>query len=301
MSKTFTAQNPASGQSFGPEITEWDQTQTNNAIKAADAVKSKLAQTDPTKRAALLNAIADSIETQKDKLAETAHQETALPMPRLTGEVMRTVIQIRSFAALVKKGGHLLPVIDLADANFQPVARPDLRKTQQPLGVVAVFAASNFPLAFSVAGGDTASALAAGCPVVVKAHPSHPNTSQLVYEAVVSAIVAQGLPKELFAIVQGTNPEITHWLAKAPEVTAIGFTGSGLVGKLLIKLAAEREVPIPVYAEMGSLNPVFFTPAALAEKAEDLAKAAMDSALLGSETILHKARNHYCAGRQQRR
>ncbi len=282
MSKTFTAQNPATGQSFGPEIIEWDQNQTNNAIKAADAVKQKLAATDPTKRAALLNAIADSIEAQKDKLAETAHQETALPMPRLTGEVMRTVIQIRAFASLVKTGGHLLPIIDLADANFQPVARPDLRKTQQPLGVVAVFAASNFPLAFSVAGGDTASALAAGCPVVVKAHPSHPNTSQLVYEAVVSAIVAQGLPKDLFAIVQGTNPEITHWLAKAPEVTAIGFTGSGLVGKLLIKLSQEREVPIPVYAEMGSLNPVFFTPTALAEKADDLAKAAMDSALLGS-------------------
>ena len=282
MSKTFSAQNPATGQSFGPEIMEWDQTQTNNAIKAADAVKSKLALTDPTKRAALLNAIADSIEAQKDKLAEIANQETALPLPRLTGEVMRTVIQIRAFASLVKTGAHFLPIIDLADANFLPVARPDLRKTQQPLGVVAVFAASNFPLAFSVAGGDSASALAAGCPVVVKAHPSHPNTSQLVYEAVVSAIAAQGLPKELFAIVQGTNPEITHWLAKAPEVTAIGFTGSGLVGKLLIKLAAEREVPIPVYAEMGSLNPVFFTPAALAEKADDLAKAAMDSALLGS-------------------
>ena len=282
MSKTFTAQNPATGQSFGPEIIEWDQTQTNNAIKAADAAKAKLAATDPTKRAALLNAIADSIEAQKEKLAETAHQETALPMPRLTGEVMRTVIQIRAFASLVKVGGHLNPIIDLADANFQPVARPDLRKTQQPLGVVAVFAASNFPLAFSVAGGDTASALAAGCPVVVKAHPSHPNTSQLVFEAVVSAIAAQGLPKELFAIVQGTNPEITHWLAKAPEVTAVGFTGSGLVGKLLIKLSQEREVPIPVYAEMGSLNPVFFTPTALAEKADDLAKAAMDSALLGS-------------------
>ena len=282
MSKTFTAQNPANGQSFGPEIMEWDQTQTNNAIKAADAVKSKLALTDPTKRAALLNAIADSIEAQKDKLAEVANQETALPLPRLTGEVMRTVIQIRAFASLVKTGAHFLPIIDLADANFLPVARPDLRKTQQPLGVVAVFAASNFPLAFSVAGGDSASALAAGCPVVVKAHPSHPNTSQLVYEAVVSAIAAQGLPKELFAIVQGTNPEITHWLAKAPEVTAIGFTGSGLVGKLLMKLSQEREVPIPVYAEMGSLNPVFFTPSALAEKAEDLAKAAMDSALLGS-------------------
>lgn len=282
MSKTFTAQNPATAQSFGPEITEWDQAQVLNVIKAADAVKAQLAQSDPSKRAALLNAIADSIEAQKENLAQMAHQETALPLPRTTGEVMRTVIQIRAFAALVKKGGHLLPIIDLADPDFQPVARPDLRKTQQSLGVVAVFAASNFPLAFSVAGGDTASALAAGCPVVVKAHPSHPNTSQLVYEAVTSAIAAQGFSTDLFAIVQGRNPEITHWLAKAPAITAIGFTGSGLVGKLLIKLSQEREVPIPVYAEMGSLNPVFFTPTALSEKADELAKAAMDSALLGS-------------------
>ncbi len=282
MSKTFTAQNPATAQAVGQEIIEWDQAQVLNAIKAADAVKAQLAQSDPNKRAALLNAIADSIEAQKDNLAQMAHQETALPMPRVTGEVMRTVIQIRAFATLVKQGGHLLPIIDLADPDFQPVARPDLRKTQQPLGVVAVFAASNFPLAFSVAGGDTASALAAGCPVVVKAHPSHPNTSQLVYEAVIAAIQSQGLSKDLFAIVQGTNPQITHWLAQAPAITAIGFTGSGLVGKLLIKLSQERAVPIPVYAEMGSLNPVFFTPTALSEKADELAKAAMDSALLGS-------------------
>jgi NADP-dependent aldehyde dehydrogenase len=282
MSKTFTAQNPATAQPVGNLIAEWDLVQTSAAIKAADSVKAKLSSTNPTQRAALLNAIADAIEEQKEKLAETANQETALPMARLTGEVMRTVIQIRAFANLVKSGGHLLPVIDLADPNFLPVARPDLRKSQQPLGVVAVFAASNFPLAFSVAGGDTASALAAGCPVIVKAHPSHPNTGQLVYEAVVKGLTSQGFPKELFAIVQGVNPEITHWLAKAPEITAIGFTGSGLVGKLLIKLSQERDVPIPVYAEMGSLNPVFFTPGALAEKADELAKAAMDSALLGS-------------------
>ena len=282
MSKTFTAQNPATGQGVGNPIAEWDLVQTSAAIKAADSVKAKLSSTNPTQRAALLNAIADAIEEQKEKLAETANQETALPMARLTGEVMRTVIQIRAFANLVKIGGHLLPVIDLADPNFLPVARPDLRKSQQPLGVVAVFAASNFPLAFSVAGGDTASALAAGCPVIVKAHPSHPNTSQLVYEAVVKGLTSQGFPKELFAIVQGVNPEITHWLAKAPEITAIGLTGSGLVGRLLIKLSQERDVPIPVYAEMGSLNPVFFTPGALAEKADELAKAAMDSALLGS-------------------
>jgi NADP-dependent aldehyde dehydrogenase len=282
MSKTFTAQNPATAQAVGNPIAEWDLVQTSAAIKAADSIKSKLSSTNPTQRAAMLNAIADAIEEQKDKLAETANSETALPMARLTGEVMRTVIQIRAFANLVKNGGHFLPIIDLADPNFLPVARPDLRKSQQPLGVVAVFAASNFPLAFSVAGGDTASALAAGCPVIVKAHPSHPNTSQLVYEAVIKGLTSQGLPKELFAIVQGVNPEITHWLAKAPEITAIGFTGSGMVGKLLIKLSQERDVPIPVYAEMGSLNPVFFTPGALSEKADELAKAAMDSALLGS-------------------
>ena len=282
MSNSFTAQNPATAQSVGNPIAEWDLVKTSAAIKAADSIKSKLSSTNPTQRAALLNAIADAIEEQKEKLAETANQETALPMPRLTGEVMRTVIQIRAFANLVKSGGHLLPIIDLADPNFLPVARPDLRKSQRPLGVVAVFAASNFPLAFSVAGGDTASALAAGCPVIVKAHPSHPNTSQLVYEAVIKGLTSQGLPKELFAIVQGVNPAITHWLAKAPEITAIGFTGSGMVGKLLLKLSQERDVPIPVYAEMGSLNPVFFTPGALNEKADELAKAAMDSALLGS-------------------
>ena len=282
MSKTFTAVNPATGQSVGSAITEWDFDLTSAAIKSAEKVKSKLAGTNPTQRAALLNAIANEIEAQKEKLAEISHLETALPMARVSGEVMRTVIQIRAFAELVKTGAHLLPIIDLADLNYLPVVRPDLRKSQQPLGVVAIFAASNFPLAFSVAGGDTASALAAGCPVVVKAHPSHPNTCQMVYEAVIKAITSQGLPKEIFTLVQGVNPEITHWLAKAPEITAVGFTGSGLVGKLLIKLSQEREVPIPVYAEMGSLNPVFFTPTSLVEKSEELAKAAMDSALLGS-------------------
>ena len=282
MSKTFTSVNPATGQAVGGPIAENNFEEVSASIAAAHRVKEKFAATTPTQRAALLNAIADSIESQKEKLADISNQETALPIARVTGEVMRTVIQIRAFAELVKTGGHLLPIIDLADPNFLPVARPDLRKSQQPLGVVSIFAASNFPLAFSVAGGDSASALAAGCPVVVKAHPSHPNTCEMVYQAVVKAITEQGLPKEIFTLVQGVNPEITHWLAKAPEITAIGFTGSGMVGKLLIKLAQEREVPIPVYAEMGSLNPVFFTPAVLAEKSEELAKAAMDSALLGS-------------------
>ena len=282
MNKTFTASNPATGESVGAEIAEWDQSQVLKAITSAHKVKDKLSKTNPSERASVLNSIADAIESEKDNLAKIANLETALPLPRLVGEVMRTVVQLRAFATLVKTGGHLLPIIDLADPNFLPVARPDLRKSQQPLGVVAVFAASNFPLAFSVAGGDTAAALAAGCPVVVKAHPSHPNTSQLVYEAVTKALESHGLPKDLFSIVQGVNPEITHWLAKAPEITAIGFTGSAVVGKLLLRLAQERATPIPVYAEMGSLNPVFITPTALGEKIDELAKAAMDSALLGS-------------------
>jgi len=138
MSKTFTAVNPATGQSVGSPIAEWDFDQTSAAIRSAEKIKSKMAATNPTQRAALLNAIANEIEAQREKLAEISHLETALPLARVSGEVMRTVIQIRAFADLVKTGAHLLPIIDLADANYQPVARPDLRKSQQPLGVVAI-------------------------------------------------------------------------------------------------------------------------------------------------------------------
>ena len=282
MSKTFTAFNPDTGASVGEQIAEFDQSQVLNAIQAADAVKSSIAKLSPTARANLLENIANEIEIDKEKIANIAHQETALPMARLTGEVVRTVVQIRNFAKFISTGEHLNAIIDLADANYLPVARPDLRKTMQPLGVVAVFAASNFPLAFSVAGGDSASALAAGCPVVAKAHPSHPNTCELVYQAVQRGIKKSGLPKEIFAIVQGTNPQITHWLAGADQITAIGFTGSPFVGKLLVELAAKRKVPIPVFAEMGSLNPVFFIDTSLVGKSAELAKLAMESALLGS-------------------
>jgi NADP-dependent aldehyde dehydrogenase len=152
----------------------------------------------------------------------------------------------------------------------------------QSLGVVSIFAASNFPLAFSVMGGDSTSALAAGCPVIVKAHPSHPQTSEVIFQAVQSALRSLGLPAEIFSMVHGQNPELTHWLATADQVTAIGFTGFGLVGKLLVKLAAERKVPIPVFAEMGSINPVFITPNAITERASAIAKGAVESVLMGS-------------------
>ena len=149
MSKTFTAFNPETGASVGEQIAEFDQSQVLNAIQAADAVKSSIAKLSPTARANLLENIANEIEIDKEKIANIAHQETALPMARLTGEVVRTVVQIRNFANFISTGEHLKAIIDLADANYLPVARPDLRKTMQPLGVVAVFAASSFPLAFS--------------------------------------------------------------------------------------------------------------------------------------------------------
>jgi NADP-dependent aldehyde dehydrogenase len=173
-------------------------------------------------------------------------------------------------------------VIDKADANYSPAPRPDIRRQNQPLGVVAIFAASNFPLAFSVAGGDCASAIASGNAVVAKAHPSHPNTCAIIEGAVKSALTKAGLSADLFAIVQGTNPQITHWLAGDPRIKAVGFTGSETVGRILLDISAKREVPIPVYAEMGSLNPVFVTSAAITERSEELAKGLVDSALLGS-------------------
>ena len=173
-------------------------------------------------------------------------------------------------------------MIDKADANYSPAPRPDIRRQNQPFGVVAIFAASNFPLAFSVAGGDAASAIASGNAVVAKAHPSHPNTCAIIEGAVKSALTKVGLSADLFAIVQGVNPQITHWLAGDSRIQAVGFTGSEAVGRILLDICAKREVPIPVYAEMGSLNPVFVTRSAISERSDELAKGLVDSALLGS-------------------
>ena len=281
-SMTFQGVNPLTGENIGAEIAESTHADVTAMIERAESAKLHLAQSSPSERSALLHSIAGAIDTAKEELIAAAHLETALPIARLTGEIARTVVQIKAFAKMVESGLHLNPIIDLADPNFAPVARPDLRKSLQPFGVVAVFAASNFPFAFSVLGGDSASALAAGCPVVVKAHPSHPHTSALTYEAVSKGISAAGFSPDIFAIAQGTNPDITSWLAKDPLVTAIGFTGSEMVGRLLLKFSQERPIPIPVYAEMGSLNPVFITPSALIEGIETLAKTAMDSAMLGS-------------------
>jgi len=282
MTLTFQAVDPSTGSAFGDQIAEMGKSEVDAVINRAAARAADFSATSPTKRAAILRAIATKVEASREKLIEVTMQETGLANGRLTGELSRTVFQIEQFAKMVETGAHYQAVIDLPDPNWVPAARPDLRKAQQSIGLVAIFAASNFPYAFSVIGGDAVSALAAGCPVVVKAHPSHPNTCRIMHQAVIDGLAAEGISPGTFGMVEGLNPEITHWLAAAPEVTAIGFTGSGLVGKILMDISSQRAVPIPVFAEMGSLNPVFFTPAVLAEKAAELAKSAIDSVLLGS-------------------
>ena len=279
---TFQAMAPATGSTYGNQITEDDQIRVNQVIEEADAVAQQLAALSPSELAALLRAIARQIEAKRPELLVTACAETALPEGRIGGEITRTTVQFERFAELVESGENLRVVIDKANAEYSPAPRPDIRKMNQPLGVVAIFAASNFPLAFSVAGGDAASALASGNAVVAKAHPSHPNTCAIVAGAVKSALVEAGLSANLFSIVQGVNPQITHWLATHPGIQAIGFTGSERVGRILVELGAKREVPIPVYAEMGSLNPLFITSGAIADRSEVLAKGLVDSALLGS-------------------
>jgi len=279
---TFRALKPLDGTPYGAEIPEHTKSDVDSRIKKAAAVSRAIATQSPKERALLLRTIAAEIEAVRTSLIESACAETALPEARIGGEITRTTVQFELFARLVESGKHLGVVIDKADANYSPAPRPDIRKMNVPLGVVAIFAASNFPLAFSVAGGDAASAIAAGNAIIAKAHPSHPNTCATIELAVKSALKKCGLSENLYSIVQGVNPEITHWLALHDEVKAIGFTGSEVVGRILVDLAATRKEPIPVFAEMGSLNPVFITQNAIADRSEALAKGIIDSALMGS-------------------
>jgi alpha-ketoglutaric semialdehyde dehydrogenase len=279
---TFRAMKPIDGTPFGDEIAEHSQSDVTQVIQKAENVAHELAKLSPAEHAKLLRTIGVHIETARDQLVATACAETALAEGRIGGEITRTTVQFNRFAELVETGEHLKVVIDKANPDYSPAPRPDIRKMNQPLGVVAIFAASNFPLAFSVAGGDAASAIAAGNAVVAKAHPSHPNTCAIIEKCVKGALKECGISENAFSIVQGVNPQITHWLALDPLVQAIGFTGSETVGRILVDLAASREVPIPVFAEMGSLNPLFITSTAITERSEALAKGLVDSALMGS-------------------
>ncbi|TVV74157.1 aldehyde dehydrogenase (NADP(+)) [Sphingomonas solaris] len=250
------------------------------ACAAAEAAFDIYRATDRATRAAFLDRIGDEIVTIGDVLIETAVRESGLPRARLEGERGRTVGQLRLFADVVRRGEWLGLRIDPALPDRQPAPRPDLRLRMVPLGPVAVFGASNFPLAFSTAGGDTASALAAGCPVVVKGHPAHPAAGALVAEAIRRAVSASGLPEGVFSHLVGAGNALGAALVQDPRIAAVGFTGSRGGGLALVKLAQARPVPIPVYAEMSSINPVVLLPHALAARG-----AALGSAFVGSLTM----------------
>ncbi|MET9611061.1 aldehyde dehydrogenase (NADP(+)) [Streptomyces sp. NPDC006512] len=251
--------------------------EVDGAVRAAHTARAALA--DATTRAAFLRGAAGLLDGAADLVVAAADAETALGPGRLTGELARTTGQLRAFADAVDEGSYLDVRIDRADPSLTP-PRPELRRYKVPLGVVAVYAASNFPLAFSVPGGDTASALAAGCPVVVKAHPDHPATSELCASLLRRAAVAAGLPAEVVGLVHGFDAGLE--LIRHPLVSAAGFTGSIRGGRALFDAAAARPVPIPFHGELGSLNPVVVTGAAAAERAEEIGTGLAGAVTLGA-------------------
>ena len=280
--ETFLGVNPATGEALAPPYREATRDEVDRALWSAEAAFEAYRAGAPATRAAFLRAIADEIVGLGDALIERAGAETGLPPARLTGERARTVGQLRMFADLVDEGSWVDARIDPAQPQRAPAPRPDVRRMLVPLGPVVVFGASNFPLAFSVAGGDTASALAAGCPVVVKAHPAHPGTSEMSARAVLRAAEATGMPDGVFSLLHGRQHEMSLHLVRHPLARAVGFTGSLRAGRALFDAAAARPEPIPVYAEMGSVNPVFLLPGALARRGEALADGLAGSVLQGA-------------------
>ncbi len=234
------------------------------------------------KKASFLRKIADNIEDLGDELVQIYCKETGLPKGRAKGERGRTCFQLRTFADLVEEGSWVNATIDTAIPNREPGPKPDLRKMKIPIGPIAVFGASNFPLAYSTAGGDTASALASGCPVVVKSHPMHAGTGELVASAIVRAAKETGMPNGVFSNLNSSGIEVGQQLVKHPKIKGIGFTGSIAGGRALFDMAAQREEPIPVFAEMGSINPVVFLPKALKLKGKEWAKTYAGSITLGT-------------------
>lgn len=269
-STTFAA-NPASNERLEPSYTLLTERQLATATAAAADAFESFSALDPETHADFLEAIAANIEALGDELLVRAGLETGLPAARLQGERARTVGQLRLFAGVVRQGDFRGVRIDPALPDRAPLPRVDIRQRQIPVGPVAVFGASNFPLAFSTAGGDTASALAAGCPVVFKAHNAHPGTGELVGQAIVKAVRDLDLHPGVFSLVYGPGSSIGQALVADPAIKAVGFTGSQSAGLALMRTAANRPEPIPVYAEMSSLNPVFVLPGALKGDIEALA------------------------------
>ncbi|MGA7155464.1 MAG: aldehyde dehydrogenase (NADP(+)) [Acidobacteriaceae bacterium] len=285
--KTFHAWSPVDGHALETVFYSATADDMDRAVCAASDAFAMYAAVSGRERGRFLRSIADGIDASASALIEQANLETALPRPRLTGEVARTSNQFRHFATVIEEGSWVMARIDTANSDRTP-PKPDIRSMLRPLGPVAVFGASNFPLAFSVAGGDTASALAAGNPVVVKAHPAHPGTSELAGRIIQAAVKASGFPEGLFSLLFDSGYEVGAALVQHPGIRAVGFTGSLRAGRAIMDLAAARPEPIPVYAEMGSTNPVFILPGALQERAEQIAEGLHGSFTLGGGQMCTK-------------
>ena len=273
--------NPATSAKLEPAYADASPAEANEAMLAADGAFDGLRLAPVETRAALLDAIADEIMALGDALLERAHAETGLPMARVTGERGRAIGQCKLFASLIREGSWADARIDHAIPDRQPLPKPDVRRLLMPIGPVVIFGASNFPFAIGVVGTDTVSALAAGCPVVVKGHPAHPGTCEMLGRAVVNALQRVGLPAGSFSLLHGKGTEIGMALVQHPLTQAVGFTGSLRGGRALMDAAAARPHPIPVYAEMGSVNPVFMLPGALRERAAKIAEGYVGSVTMG--------------------
>ena len=279
--KKFTGFNPATGTDIPGDFYPATLQEVDDAMNLAEKAFAEYSQVDPHRKAAFLRSIADEINALGDELIERTMAETGLAAARLQGERARTTNQMNMFAALVEEGSWVEAVIDTAIPDRKPLPRVDIRKMMVPLGPAVVFGASNFPFAYSVAGGDTAAALAAGCPVVVKAHAAHPGASALVAGAIKKAAEKTGMPEGVFSVLYDSGFAVGEALVKHPKTKIVTFTGSFNGGVALLKMAGERKEPIPVFAEMGSINPVVLLPGALKKRPEELAKAYSDSITLG--------------------
>jgi len=268
----FHSRNPATGEILATEFHEATQGEIDAAVSAAvtafDPYRQKLAES----RADFLEAIAEETIALGDAFLEQTSSETGYPLPRCSAERDRAVGHTRQFAQLIREGSWVDARIDSGDPGRQPMPKPDVRSLMQPIGPVAIFGASNFPIAISVLGADTMSALASGCPVVIKAHPAHPGTCEMAAQAILAAAERTGMPSGIFSLLHGRGNEVGTGLVEHPGITAAAFTGSLAGGRALFDVASRRDVPIPFYAEMGSVNPLFVLPGALGERSAALAK-----------------------------
>jgi NADP-dependent aldehyde dehydrogenase len=278
--------NPHTGEPVGPPVPHTTDSDVDRLARAAATAAPAFAALPLDRRAELLRAVAAALEAARDELVALADSETGIGAARLNGELTRTRVQLEMFAEVIREGSFHEATIDLPDPDALPAPRPDLRRMLIPVGPVAVFSASNFPFAFSVAGGDTASALAAGCPVVVKAHSGHPGLSVRTGEIVAAALREGGAPEGTFAVVHGT--EAGRALVSHPAIQAAGFTGSLAGGRALYDLANSRPDPIPFYGELGSLNPSVITPGAIAARGTEVLKGFVGSFTMGSGQLCTK-------------